>query len=144
LEDRAYSLLGLFGVSMPLIYGEGEQAFQRLQLEIMKSSTDHSLFAHAVDKTQAQVGANQGVLATSPDEFINIGGIVRSYPIIYTGAYEMTNAGLRITLPCSPVKDSAHKLFAHLNCKVRDSDNRLVGLHLTEANFLFGDGKYHG
>ncbi|PMD18551.1 HET-domain-containing protein [Hyaloscypha hepaticicola] len=45
IEDRAYSLLGLFGVSMPLIYGEGANAFLRLQLEIMKATTDHSLFA---------------------------------------------------------------------------------------------------
>ncbi|KAE9368926.1 HET-domain-containing protein, partial [Stipitochalara longipes BDJ] len=45
IEDRAYSLLGLFGVSMPLIYGEGANAFVRLQLEIMKFTTDHSLFA---------------------------------------------------------------------------------------------------
>jgi Heterokaryon incompatibility protein (HET) len=31
-EDMAYSLFGLFGVNMPLIYGEGEQsAFMRLQ-----------------------------------------------------------------------------------------------------------------
>ncbi|ERF74014.1 hypothetical protein EPUS_03829 [Endocarpon pusillum Z07020] len=34
-EDKAYSLLGLFDVSMPLIYGEGdEKAFRRLQKEI--------------------------------------------------------------------------------------------------------------
>lgn len=34
-EDKAYSLLGLFNVSMPLIYGEGEdKAFRRLQKEI--------------------------------------------------------------------------------------------------------------
>lgn len=34
-EDKAYSLLGLFNVSMPLIYGEGEdKAFHRLQKEI--------------------------------------------------------------------------------------------------------------
>ncbi|ERF69366.1 hypothetical protein EPUS_08638 [Endocarpon pusillum Z07020] len=34
-EDKAYSLLGLFDVSMPLIYGEGEEkAFRRLQREI--------------------------------------------------------------------------------------------------------------
>jgi hypothetical protein len=34
-EDKAYSLLGLFDVSMPLIYGEGEEkAFHRLQKEI--------------------------------------------------------------------------------------------------------------
>jgi hypothetical protein len=29
-EDRAYSLLGFFGVSMPLIYSDGENAFMRL------------------------------------------------------------------------------------------------------------------
>lgn len=44
-EDRAYSLLGLFGVYMPTIYGEGENAFIRLQIEIMKSSNDQSIFA---------------------------------------------------------------------------------------------------
>ncbi|KAJ8112702.1 hypothetical protein OPT61_g4994 [Boeremia exigua] len=34
-EDKAYSLLGIFGVFMPLIYGEGqEEAFRRLRREI--------------------------------------------------------------------------------------------------------------
>jgi hypothetical protein len=38
-EDKAYSLLGIFGVYMPLIYGEGtENAFNRLQEEIDKRS----------------------------------------------------------------------------------------------------------
>lgn len=45
VEDRAYSLLGLFGVYMPTIYGEGEHAFVRLQIEIMKSFNDQSIFA---------------------------------------------------------------------------------------------------
>jgi hypothetical protein len=45
-EDQAYSLLGLFGVNMPLLYGEGgEKAFSRLQQEIMKHSNDDSIFA---------------------------------------------------------------------------------------------------
>ncbi|KAB5545471.1 heterokaryon incompatibility protein-domain-containing protein [Coniochaeta sp. 2T2.1] len=45
-EDIAYSLLGIFGVSMPLIYGEGGiKAFVRLQEEIMKDSSDQSIFA---------------------------------------------------------------------------------------------------
>jgi hypothetical protein len=35
-EDRAYCLLGIFGVYMPLIYGEGENAFVRLEAEIKK------------------------------------------------------------------------------------------------------------
>ncbi|KAI0741046.1 heterokaryon incompatibility protein-domain-containing protein [Earliella scabrosa] len=44
LEDEAYSLMGLFGINMPTIYGEGKNAFQRLQEEIMKQSVDTSLF----------------------------------------------------------------------------------------------------
>ena len=43
-EDHAYSLLGLFNVSMPLLYGEGCQAFRRLQEEILKQSQDQSIF----------------------------------------------------------------------------------------------------
>ena len=45
VEDRAYSLLGIFSVNMTTIYGEGQRAFQRLQEEIMKQSVDPSLFA---------------------------------------------------------------------------------------------------
>jgi hypothetical protein len=33
-EDKAYCLLGIFGIHMPLIYGEGEKAFVRLEKEI--------------------------------------------------------------------------------------------------------------
>ena len=45
-EDRAYSLMGIFGVTMPVIYGEGgEQAFYRLQREIINICPDQSIFA---------------------------------------------------------------------------------------------------
>jgi len=44
IEDRAYSLLGIFGINMPLLYGEGYNAFARLQQEIMKNSDDQTLF----------------------------------------------------------------------------------------------------
>jgi hypothetical protein len=47
-EDVAYSMLGIFGVNMPLLYGEGQEAFQRLQHEIVRRSTDQSIFAFAV------------------------------------------------------------------------------------------------
>src|SRR3569833_4019459 len=47
-EDRAYSLLGLFDVSVPVIYGEGgEQAFWRLQDQIMRTTRDDSILAWA-------------------------------------------------------------------------------------------------
>ncbi|KAF9873513.1 hypothetical protein CkaCkLH20_08972 [Colletotrichum karsti] len=43
IEDRAYSLLGIFDINMPLIYGEGAKAFRRLQEEIVKETNDLSL-----------------------------------------------------------------------------------------------------
>ncbi|KAF2187170.1 HET-domain-containing protein, partial [Zopfia rhizophila CBS 207.26] len=45
IEDEAYSLLGIFGVHMPLLYGEGNHAFIRLQEEIMKVSDDQTILA---------------------------------------------------------------------------------------------------
>lgn len=45
VEDEAYCLMGLFGVNMPTIYGEGRAAFYRLQGEIMKAVPDQTLFA---------------------------------------------------------------------------------------------------
>ncbi|TBU57930.1 heterokaryon incompatibility protein-domain-containing protein [Dichomitus squalens] len=44
-EDRAYSLMGIFGVNLPTIYGEGPRAFLRLQEEILKHIPDQSIFA---------------------------------------------------------------------------------------------------
>jgi Heterokaryon incompatibility protein (HET) len=68
IEDAAYSLLGLFNVNMPLLYGEGQNAFQRLQLEILRQTEDYSLLAwpgHALD----QMSENSGILAKSSSSF---------------------------------------------------------------------------
>jgi hypothetical protein len=43
IEDKAYCMLGIFGVFLPLIYGEGANAWKRLEEEIKKSSTSESL-----------------------------------------------------------------------------------------------------
>lgn len=65
-EDRAYSLLGIFDVSMPLLYGEGGgKAFYRLQEEIMKLSTDPTIFAWS-----NLPNPTFGMLAASPDSFL--------------------------------------------------------------------------
>ncbi|RPD58014.1 HET-domain-containing protein [Lentinus tigrinus ALCF2SS1-7] len=45
LEDEAYCLLGLFDIHIPPLYGEGRNAFRRLQEEILKQSADTTLFA---------------------------------------------------------------------------------------------------
>jgi hypothetical protein len=44
-EDKAYSLLGIFDVHIPLLYGEGgERAFKQLQEEIGKGSKSYTLY----------------------------------------------------------------------------------------------------
>ncbi|KAK4443663.1 heterokaryon incompatibility protein-domain-containing protein [Podospora aff. communis PSN243] len=45
VEDAAYCLLGIFEVNMPLLYGEGRRAFQRLQHEILKQEEDYTILA---------------------------------------------------------------------------------------------------
>ncbi|KAF4885730.1 Vegetative incompatibility protein HET-E-1 [Colletotrichum fructicola] len=44
VEDIAYCLLGIFDIHMPMLYGEGEKAFVRLQEEIIRRFNDTSIF----------------------------------------------------------------------------------------------------
>ncbi|OJA18660.1 hypothetical protein AZE42_10098 [Rhizopogon vesiculosus] len=44
IEDVAYCLMGIFGIHMPVMYGEKHHAFVRLQKEIMALTEDLSLF----------------------------------------------------------------------------------------------------
>jgi len=62
VEDRAYSLMGLLDVNMPMLYGEGKKAFHRLQLEIIRTSNDHSIFAWGSERTGS-------ILADDPSFF---------------------------------------------------------------------------
>ncbi|KAF2022598.1 hypothetical protein EK21DRAFT_46044, partial [Setomelanomma holmii] len=50
-EDRAYSMLGIFDLNVPLLYGEGSKAFRRLQEEIIRSTTDTSIFAWKLERS---------------------------------------------------------------------------------------------
>lgn len=86
-EDRAYSLLGIFGVHMSPIYGEGTNAFLRLQEEIIKHIPDQSIFAWgtsrtllALEATRVNVGGgywyqDYGLLAPSPGSFKDVGDV---------------------------------------------------------------------
>lgn len=67
IEDVAYCLMGIFDVNMPMLYGEGEKAFERLQEEILKQTEDNSLFAWRASSNSA---AYRGLFAASPDEFL--------------------------------------------------------------------------
>ncbi|KAH7120589.1 heterokaryon incompatibility protein-domain-containing protein, partial [Dactylonectria macrodidyma] len=72
IEDLAYSLLGLFGINMPLLYGEGDKAFLRLQEEILRTSDDHTIFAWSTDNATSRGGVGHwGLLAPSAACFRN-------------------------------------------------------------------------
>ncbi|KAL1791761.1 hypothetical protein ACET3X_009512 [Alternaria dauci] len=92
-EDVAYCLLGLFQVNMPMLYGEGgEQAFIRLQEEIMRDRNDLSLFAwRARDES-----THRGILARSPDEFAGLSSLKLEQDIKFNPEFAMSNKGLRI------------------------------------------------
>jgi len=65
VEDNAYALLGILGVNMSVLYGEGEQAFVRLQKKAFKNNGDASIFIwESSDGMQYR-----GPFARSPAEF---------------------------------------------------------------------------
>jgi hypothetical protein len=120
IEDTAYCLMGLFGVNMPLLYGEGSKAFMRLQLEIIKVSDDDSIFAWSHESPR---DLNAGLLANSPSAFHNSGNI--STPnwsrCRLSSSYLMTNQGLEISLMLitaaqAAKKDERDQYFALLSC----------------------------
>ncbi|KAI0158012.1 heterokaryon incompatibility protein-domain-containing protein [Hypoxylon sp. FL1284] len=94
-EDIAYSLLGIFDINMPMLYGEGQKAFNRLQQEIIKISTDQSILAWDWQFTHIQPWT--GALAPSPAEFRFCGSIVRGLDTPQ-GAYSVTNLGISMKL----------------------------------------------
>ncbi|BDD63897.1 hypothetical protein MPDQ_003945 [Monascus purpureus] len=96
-EDIAYCLMGIFSVNMPMLYGEGEKAFRRLQEEIMKQSDDQSIFAW-VDR-EASPTSLHGLLATSPSQFAGCNDILPYQDWEPREPYTMTNRGLQIGLP---------------------------------------------
>ncbi|KAI4933260.1 hypothetical protein J4E85_003665 [Alternaria conjuncta] len=103
-EDMAYCLIGLFDVSMPMLYGEGaEKAFFRLQEEIIHNSNDLSLFAWTAANGSSTY---RGILARSPEEFASLGNLVLEQDLRFNPDYSMSNKGLRIVTFLKPTEDS--------------------------------------
>lgn len=90
-EDRAYSLIGIFGVNLSVLYGEGlQRAFARLQAEIMKMTFDQSLFAWRGSRD----GDEGGLLAQSPDDFHNSPAFGLWHPGWMFAPFVRTNIGV--------------------------------------------------
>ncbi len=102
-EDIAYCLMGIFSVNMPMLYGEGSQAFIRLQEEIWKETEDQSLFAWRATPESEKEAPYRGIMASSPDEFVDCDDIV-PFPTFSVGnvAMGITNRGVPLTTASNP------------------------------------------
>ncbi|KAF6832212.1 hypothetical protein CPLU01_06311 [Colletotrichum plurivorum] len=101
VEDTAYCLLGLFDINMPLLYGEKDRAFRRLQEEIMKVSTDQTLFAWDCNRMPYDMDGHHAIsiLAPDPSYFRECSCVVQASNIGNNSEITLTNVGLTMTLP---------------------------------------------
>ncbi|KAF5344913.1 hypothetical protein D9758_011561 [Tetrapyrgos nigripes] len=136
-EDQAYSLMGIFGVSMPPIYGEGGvKAFMRLQQEIIKISDDRSIFAWVAALSEHD--EHRGLLARSPYEF-RMSGEVKASDSDCIGdrsSYSFANNGLRIHLPLETTDDSSRGddvFLASLLCQ-SERDGSFLSFYLRKTS----------
>jgi ankyrin repeat protein len=135
VEDLAYCLMGIFGINMPLLYGEGEMAFTRLQEEIMKVSDDHSLFAWT---SRSNSG---GLLATSPAAFSNSGDIIPVNPSsTLSGAITVNNKGIHLKLRVTEGKDIRGNWLAILPCTEKGKQLGIFMRAISETGEYFVRG----
>jgi hypothetical protein len=129
----AYSLLGLFDINMPLLYGEGMRAFTRLQEEIIKKSNDDSILAW---------GLNAVSSTSEPKPTPPMPGLISSttesatQPSPYnTGfLFTLTNVGLQVEMLCIPLPSNSdfNDCIAILDCEL-DSQPDFVGIPLFQS-----------
>lgn len=140
IEDRAYCLLGLFNVNMPLLYGEGVTSFTRLQEEIIRKSDDQSILAY--EAPYDPWNDSTGLLAISPSFFTqpNIRGGKQgeffkksnTSPIILSTKW----ISLRMYLcPCTAAgDDGSHYSIGILDCAYGDDFLSRPGLILSSSS----------
>lgn len=114
-EDVAYSLLGIFDINMPLLYGEGDKAFGRLQEAILMKYDDHSIFLWtppdvAPPRKQSKARRRQSQLVSRPPREKPVAAAFALHPswFLETPPHELfpsdaspvniTNQGVQITM----------------------------------------------
>lgn len=114
IEDMAYCLLGIFDVNMPMLYGESDKAFLRLQEEICKVSDDQSIFAWRQKSPGSQESSSsegsstsyRGLFARSPEEFaINSVRLAPIEPASFIPPSGSTSIGYNAQFPLIPLTD---------------------------------------
>lgn len=126
IEDLAYSLLGIFGINMPLLYGEEERAFLRLQAEIISSCPDPTILAWMLRRTPGETSEDlgdsySGVLASSPAYFWGCAEVtsLRDHSLF---DFSMSNRGikLRAQFGLIPLRESNTFYLVLPVCQIRD------------------------
>ena len=127
-EDLAYCLLGIFGINMPLLYGERDRAFVRLQQAILQQTDDLSIFAwdvsHHGDLTQdSQLGYIEAApFAPSPARFRGCEVVERfDGQVLPSPSTTITSLGVQLSACFTGSGDTQ---LLHLQCKaVPDPEN---------------------
>ncbi|KAK3370463.1 heterokaryon incompatibility protein-domain-containing protein, partial [Podospora didyma] len=134
-EDIAYCLLGLFGINMPLLYGEGMKAFTRLQQEIARVSNDQTLLAWGFPAEPGKKSRNDAttgprVFAHDPSYFASAGTVVR-HDINGDSFRPWTLTNLGIGLEVAVLRDNwPATCVAILSCHYEDDMRGPIGLRL--------------
>ncbi|KAH0828108.1 hypothetical protein J3R83DRAFT_3778 [Lanmaoa asiatica] len=96
IEDRAYSLLGLFNISIPIAYGEGHRAFYRLMVALANECHTPSFFAWAgrhSDFSNALPSSPACYSRLGPDSQVMVRSVDLGHPL-----YEVTKLGVMVKL----------------------------------------------
>ncbi|RSL60744.1 hypothetical protein CEP54_006568 [Fusarium duplospermum] len=134
-EDMAYSLLGIFGINMPLLYGEGgERAFIRLQEQIISQTYDHTIFSWGF----ARGPTHGGIFATSPLDFAGSGEIVRA-SFGSKSHYTVTNLGVQIRIPVTTVRNGIRYALFDATRRERTEEVMSIPLYLVDGADRDGD-----
>ncbi|KAK1755475.1 hypothetical protein QBC47DRAFT_190068 [Echria macrotheca] len=136
-EDIAYCLLGLFGVHIPMIYGEGDQAFQRLQREIMTQLHDDSILAWGLGCEDAGLdhadNLGRAAMAASPNDFADSRQIVpRQKDKAPLRPMDLFGGSLR--LQACIITQPTGDMFALLHCGPTDDATQVVAIPLIHAH----------
>lgn len=91
-EDTSYSLMGIFDVNMPLLYGEGDKAFLRLQEEIIRHAKETTFLCWGLYSTASNV------FASSPNDFEDVKYEQVLPSGIDTTSLSLTNIGLDLEI----------------------------------------------
>ncbi|KIK18807.1 hypothetical protein PISMIDRAFT_175603 [Pisolithus microcarpus 441] len=153
-EDRAYSLLGMLGVHMPMLYGEGKHAFRRLQEEIIRRLNDQTIFAWG---WSAKAGWSKNFLADDPICFLDCDRVLAmkrnefvdtlskeipqedldKFPPEHLRTFNLSNDGIQIWVPIIPCRGSTWLYKARLPCRLSDSSSPLsITLGCFDSNYF--------